>query len=127
MLNGLKLTNRDDIRFIFYEERRIHNQIKSLMESYSGKAQAYMTRLDRLCLVECFREPEIKEAYPKTQDVMIWAKLDGWNSYCAKQGDFYTLIADKFNDPTYDPKTPALPDLHGDDYSEGTYSFKALQ
>ena len=72
MLNGQKLTNRDDIRFIFYEERRIHNQIKSLMESYSDKAQAYMTtRLDRLRLVECFREPEIKEAYPKTQDVMI--------------------------------------------------------
>ena len=55
-----------------YEEQWIHNQIKSLMESYSDKAQAYMTtRLDRLRLVECFREPEIKEAYPKTQDVMI--------------------------------------------------------
>ena len=70
MLYSWKLTNPADVRFVFYEENQIRSKIQTLLETLSEKAQAYMTRVDRLHFVECFRAPSIKEAYLRTQDAM---------------------------------------------------------
>ena len=120
MLRSRKLTNRDDIRFVFYEKSNLCADIQKLLDQNSAeKVQSHMNKMDRLRFVECFIDPIIKEAYLRTQDhVMTRIQLDARNSP-VQPIDFYKLISDKFSKESFVLIIPAMPELHKD-YLEET-------
>ena len=115
------VTNETDIAFVREKENSIKELlIKNNTEIADNKNRGpNITNDDRLRFLEAMLSDDVKGSYRKTQDSMSRTELDSRQSIM-KLVDFYDLVVHVFNDPTFEPQTQALPDLHPDFYVSRT-------
>ena len=116
LLKGpLKLTDPLDILFVRTKVLEYTNKILSAAaeKSVAGSSRSQTKKNDRLRFVECMVLDHIKPLYLKVNEVMNRRQLDGRNSDNVP-ADFYNVVTQQFNDPSFAPYSRVLPDLHED-------------
>ena len=86
---------------------------------------APQTKHDRMRLILMFEDLHIVNAYKMTQIPLKRPGLDARNSESHRQATFEGRAITKFNDPTWIPKSQALPSLHEDFKEQVEYPLRA--
>jgi hypothetical protein len=116
LLKGpLKLTDPLDNLFVRTKVMEYTNKILSAAaeKSVAESSRSQTKKNDRLRFVECMVLDHIKPLYLKVNEVMNRHQLDGRNSNNVPP-DFYDVVTEQFNDPSFAPNSHVLPELHED-------------
>mmetsp|Transcript_26421 Transcript_26421/g.38891 ORF Transcript_26421/g.38891 Transcript_26421/m.38891 type:complete len:496 (-) Transcript_26421:208-1695(-) len=120
LLSLWPVSDQKDIDFITAKEMEYRNTLLRKLhdERTERKRKSPQTKLDRLRFILCFHDKKIREAFILSQNTATSEELGGQNSE-TREPSFYDLIAKKFNDEDFLPKTEALPGLH-EDFAKST-------
>ena len=113
------ITNHDEIEYL-QEKIKEHKEIqeeanKARLSEIEALEKNWVGKFPYLRLIHCLVDDDtIKHAYLRRNDIDdSRISLDNRNSDTRGQTVF-DLLADRWNDPLFEPETEALPDLHPD-------------
>ena len=103
-------------KFLAAYEEACHNTINEQTCDLTGNApqaavSPRITTHDRLRLIEAFLSDKAKPKLASTQECLNRQQLDARNSVEAVE-DYFETVSQVFNNPTFIPRSTALPDLH---------------
>ena len=107
-------TNSRDVTYLRQEVAIFKNSLKQVVSSTSGSGgNQWRGELPVLRFIHCLVENDsIKQAFIQSMKTLTRDELDARNSAEHARVDVWQLIADKWNDRSFNPRTNPYPTLH---------------